>query len=41
MKVTIHTKNGKQTREIKPEDARFYEELPFTSENVIATEIEE
>lgn len=42
-KVTIHTKSG-ETIEVKAtskDDERFYEDLPFNSENVMVTQVEE
>lgn len=39
-KVTIHTKDGQSTTvDVAPEDEAFYDDLPFNSDNVIATEI--
>lgn len=38
--VTIHTTDGhKQVVEIKPGDEKFYDDLPFTSTNVLITEV--
>ncbi|GAA1612545.1 hypothetical protein AB0C27_07970 [Nonomuraea sp. NPDC048882] len=39
-KVTIHTKNGEQIEvNAAPHEEAFYDDLPFTSENVMITEI--
>lgn len=39
-KVTIHTKNGEQIEvDAAPHEEAFYDDLPFTSENVMITEI--
>lgn len=40
-KVTIHTKSG-ETIEVEaasPEEEAFYEDLPFTSDNVMVTRV--
>ncbi|MFC4006673.1 hypothetical protein ACFOY2_05540 [Nonomuraea purpurea] len=39
-KVTIHTKNGETIEiEASAEDEAFYDDLPFTSDNVMSTRI--
>lgn len=41
-KVTIYTQDGeKYERDIAPEDEKFYDDLPFNSGNMIATEIKD
>lgn len=39
-KVTIHTKNGETIEvEASAEDEAFYDDLPFTSEDVLWTRV--
>lgn len=40
-KVTIHTKGDYEPIEVEcaPEDERFFDGLPFTSSNVLATQV--
>jgi hypothetical protein len=41
-KVTIHTRDGDQIKvDAAPGDEAFYDDLPFTSDNVMITEIRE
>jgi hypothetical protein len=39
-KVTIHTKDGERFEvDAAPHEEAFYDDLPFTSDNVMITEI--
>lgn len=39
-KVTIHTKSGERIEvDAAPHEEAFYDDLPFTSDNVMITEI--
>ncbi|MEU6725439.1 hypothetical protein ABZ917_17165 [Nonomuraea wenchangensis] len=39
-KVTIHTTDGEtHEADVQPGEEAFYDDLPFTSENVMITEI--